>query len=95
VALDWSIIKPEHVTKAAELISAKLQHREPKSKGLLVEVRGNTLPAKGVLRLAYSLAHGIPVDAVPKFASGDGTLRILEELGFKVGRVPASSTPAP
>jgi hypothetical protein len=95
VALDWSVVKPEHVTKAGELLVAQLGSRQPKTTGLLVVVGDSALPAKGVLRLAYSLANGIPVDSVPKFASGDGTLKVLEKLGFRVKRVPASTAPNP
>ena len=89
MGLKWSTVKPEHVTQACELLlQGKLQPRA-QAKGLYLVFRDQRLPAKHVVRLAYCLANDLPTDAKFKFASGEGTLRLLRSLGFVVTREPA------
>jgi hypothetical protein len=83
--LDWNTVTREHAAKACELISQNIGEMQ-KVKGLFVVFRGSRLPAKNVARVAYCLAHGLPLDASIKFASGEGTLKRLQELGLEVGR---------
>ena len=85
--LDWSTVKPEHVTKACDMLVTGQEGSSAKAKGLFVEFQGRELPAKHVLRLAYGLANDIPTKAVPKFSSGDAVLKILGRLGFTTRRL--------
>jgi hypothetical protein len=85
--LDWRAVRPEHATKACELVADALTGKKIKEKGLFVIFGGNRLPAKNVARAAYQLAHNLPSDTTVAFASGDGTLRRLQELGLQVQRL--------
>ena len=85
--LDWRAVRPEHAMKACELVSQALSGKKVKEKGLFVIFSGTRLPAKRVARTAYQLAHDLPSDAAITFASGDGTLRRLQELGLNVERL--------
>ena len=93
MAIDWSRVAGEHVRRAAETLAPKVG-RSRKKNGLFVIVDGQYYPAKQVLRIAYSLASGIPQAAVPKFSSGDASMRILRKLGFVAERVNASDGPS-
>jgi len=89
MALNWSSVKPEHVSAAFELLADKGTLIGKRS-GLVVRQRGAVLPAKEVLRVAYRLANALPEKTEVKFSSGDGTLNILRKLGFDVDRIPRS-----
>ena len=58
-----------------------------KSGSLIVTYRGKDLPAKAVLRLAYCLANNIPPDTNLKFASGEGSIKLLRLLGFQAQKL--------
>lgn len=86
MALDWSTVKPEHVARACELLAAGQHIPRVQAKGLFVVFGHENLPAKQVMRLAYCLANNMPLNATPKFASGEATLNLLRGLGFSVTR---------
>lgn len=90
--LDWNAVKPGHVEKACELMLGGQYPARTKEKGIVVRFRDADLPAKHVLRLAYSLAKGMPLDAEVKFTSGDGTISLLKRLGFDAQRREERST---
>jgi hypothetical protein len=84
MALDWSTVKPLHVADACETLlkSSSIS----KTRGLFVKFNGQPLPAKVVARLAYARANNLAPESVPKFASGESLLKLLERLGFAVER---------
>lgn len=86
MALDWSTIHREHVTRACELLIAGQHRPRVSAKGLFAIYQDQRLPAKQVIRLAYCLANNFPLDTDVKFASGEGTLKRLRELGFSAER---------
>ena len=86
MVLDWSTIQAHHVTKAGELLLRGHEQPRAKAKVLFVLIEGKPLPAKHVLRLAYCLANKLPLESAPKFASGEGTIKVLQRLGFSVER---------
>jgi hypothetical protein len=90
MALNWSSVKPEHVSVAFELLANKATLLR-KRHGLVVRQRGAVLPAKEVLRVAYRLANALPEDAEVKFSSGDGTLSVLRRIGFEAERIDPST----
>ena len=49
MALDWSTIKPGHVSKACDLLLKGREHPPARAKGLFVVIEGQRLPAKHVL----------------------------------------------
>jgi hypothetical protein len=87
VALDWSRVRPEHITAACKLLLRGESRPRAKAKGIFVVFEGQSLPAKHVLRLAYCLANEITPESAPKFASGESTLSRLRALGFSVERL--------
>jgi hypothetical protein len=92
VAIDWSKVKQEHVVWAAQSLSRQQTSQRQKHFGLFVVVGGVRLPAKQVLRFAYSSASKISLESVPKFSSGDATMTLLQRLGFSVERVTRTDT---
>jgi hypothetical protein len=86
VKLDWTRVKADHVAKAVDIL--KHQATKGRETGLFLLVGGQRLPAKQVLRIAYSIASGVSVEDVPKFSSGEGSVKLLESLGFGVQRIP-------
>ena len=93
MALDWSTVTPEHATKACDLLLKDPKNASGRATGLFVVIDGQRLPAKRVLRLAYALANKLSPESVPRFASGEGTLKALQRLGLTVERI-ASDKPA-
>lgn len=87
MALDWKTVKAEHVAKACELAASGESLPRPKAKGIFVIRNGERLPAKHVLRLAYCVAHGLPLSTPLKFSSGESTVSRLRSLGFDVDRL--------
>ena len=86
MSLDWKSIKSEHVTSACETLLSGANAPHSTAKGIFVVFQGNKLPAKHVLRLAYCLANNMSLASKIKFSSGDGTIRLLQTLGFEAGR---------
>lgn len=86
--LEWSKLKAEHVSRACSLLAEGKVKSAPREKELFVIFDGRRFPAKQVAKLAYCLANQLPLDATLKFASGEGTLKRLQDLGAKVERVP-------
>ena len=86
MALKWSTVKREHVTRACELLVAGDHRPRAQAKGIFVAFGGKRLPAKHALRLAYCLANNLELDANVQFASGEGTVKLLQALGFTVER---------
>jgi hypothetical protein len=84
--LDWRAVRPEHAARACELVSLGAADAR-KTKGLFVLFGGRRLPAKDVARVAYKIAHELPQSASIEFASGEGTLKRLQELGLEVQRL--------
>jgi hypothetical protein len=82
--VNWKLVQRDHVAQACELISKSA--KSARASGLFVLVKGKRLPAKDVARTAYLLAIGKPIDTPIKFASGQGTLDMLQRLGFQVER---------
>jgi hypothetical protein len=58
------------------------------AKGLFVAFGDKRLPAKHAVRLAYCLANDLPLDTELRFSSGEGTVKLLQRLGFTVERRP-------
>jgi hypothetical protein len=92
MALDWKSVKAEHVAKACQIVSSGVAPRAS-AKGIFVLIDGKRLPAKQVLRLAYCLAQGIPLDSKVKFSSGAGTVNRLRALGCEVEHVKVVAVP--
>jgi hypothetical protein len=86
MAIDWKVLRPEHVSQACEIWLTTATSTRVRGKGLVVRYRNRELPAKAVLQLAYRVAKGLPMGAEVRFASGDGTIRLLKSLGFEAGR---------
>lgn len=84
--LNWSTVKAEHVSRACELLRRGEQLPRAQAKGIFLVYQNERLPAKHVLRLAYCLSNGLPLGSVLRFSSGEGTVRILRNLGFSVER---------
>jgi hypothetical protein len=85
VALNWKSVTADHVREALQrVLAARSINR---ASGLIVMEGDRAVSAKEVLRLAYRIANRLPADAEIKFASGDGTLNILRNLGFSATRV--------
>jgi hypothetical protein len=91
VALKWSTVKPEHVTKACETLLRGEQRPRAKAKGIFVAYKGHSLPGKHVARLAYCFANNLPPNTVLKFSSGDGVVNLLNKLGFSAQRIQSAS----
>ena len=91
MALDWFTVKAEHVRAACDLVMRGENQPRAKAKGIFVLFDGQFLPAKHVLRTAYCIANKLPADSAPKFASGEGTIKVLRDLGFTVERSPNTS----
>lgn len=95
MALNWNSVRADHVTRACELILAGEQGAGAKARGITVEFRGRSLPAKEVLRVAYLLANNLKPDTPLRFASGEGTIQRLRRLGFRAGRIrPPANAPS-
>ena len=85
MAIDWKIVRAEHVERACDLASGKPIAQKP-TRGLFL-IRGDSyFPAKDVARVAYLLAAGKSPDSTLHFASGEATLNFLRRLGFEVER---------
>jgi len=82
MAVTWDRVQVEHVRRACELTISRVARPRVPAKGIVVDYRGHELPAKHVLRTAYCLAHEMPLDSEVRFASGEGTIRLLGSLGF-------------
>jgi hypothetical protein len=98
MALNRDSVRAEHVARACDLLLIGQHRPKAQAKGLLVTYQGQSLPAKHVLRLAYCLANGLPLESKLKFSSGEGTLARLKALGFPAERkradVVAPTSPA-
>jgi hypothetical protein len=81
--LNWASVQPRHVEQACAQLAAASR---PRQRGLVIHHAGATLPAKDVLALAYRLANAMPASAPLRFASGEGSLRLLRALGFRAER---------
>jgi hypothetical protein len=87
MAIDWKVVRAEHVSRACELCASGVAGSRVRGKGLVIRYRDRELPAKTVLQHAYRLAKGMPMDAEVRFASGDSTLNLLRKLGFQAERL--------
>lgn len=92
MALSWNIVTAEHVRQACELVATGESAPRTKAKGIFVVHRGKRLPAKHVLRTAYLLAKGSPLDTELRFSSGESTVQRLRRLGFEVIREDGAAT---
>jgi hypothetical protein len=90
VTLNWKSISAEHVRVALKQIGATKSG--DRTSGLVVIDGSRKLPAKDVIRTAYRLANNLPQDATVKFSSGDGTLKVLNDLGFRAERLGANKS---
>jgi hypothetical protein len=86
MGLNWRTVQADHVTKACEVFMGSASPRS-KPGSLVITYRGEHLPAKAVLRLAYCLANNLPSDTHLKFSSGEGSIKLLRSLGFQVQRL--------
>jgi hypothetical protein len=86
VALNWSTVKAEHVSKACDLLLNGEQLPRSKAKGIFILHANKELPAKHVVRIAYCLANSLPLGTSLKFSSGDGVVNLIRKLGFDVRR---------
>lgn len=93
MALDWKSVNEEHVAKACQLVASGGVAPRASAKGIFVLNGGERLPAKHVLRIAYCLAKGMPLDSQVKFSSGEGTVNRLRQLGFEVEYVKSAARP--
>ena len=86
MAIKWSSIGTEHVTRALELLAKDPANRNRGGRSLFVVHQSLSLPAKDVMRMAYLLANKLPTDTKVKFSSGEGIMARLKSLGFAVER---------
>ena len=86
MGLNWKSITANHVTEACEALLSSPSARA-KPRGLIVTYKGNQLPAKIVLRMAYRIANSVPSETQLKFSSGEGSLQLLRSLGFQAERL--------
>lgn len=86
MALNWTSVKAEHVAKACELLQSGAHRPRAPAKGIVLTYQDSEFPAKHALRLAYCMANKLPLTAEVKFASGDGTIKLLRSLGFVAER---------
>jgi hypothetical protein len=85
MALNWKSITTDHVKAALKQVGdAQSGNR---TSGLVVFEGDRALPAKEVLRVAYQQANSLPANTELKFSSGDGTLKVLQNLGFRAERM--------
>ena len=84
--MKWASLETRHVSEACDTL-LKAVHPSAKPHGLVVIYKGQQLPAKAVLRLAYRLANNIPPEVELKFASGENSLQLLRSLGFQAERI--------
>ena len=82
--LDWNTVGREHVDQACKLVREGKHAPRAQAKGIFLVSKGERLPAKHVLRLAYLLANNMSLDTKLKFSSGEGTVRRLRNMGFEV-----------
>ena len=87
MALDWKRVTAYHVTTACTQVAAQGTEVSRAGRGLVVRFGDQLLPAKQVLREAYRQAAGLPPDRESRFTSGDGTLKLLQSLGFDAFRL--------
>jgi hypothetical protein len=85
MALNWKSISADHVRAALKQVSTSRSVN--RTSGLVIFDGERSLPAKEVLRAAYLIAHKLPADSNIKFSSGDGTLKVLRDLGFHADRI--------
>jgi hypothetical protein len=85
MSLNWENVRAADVEKACSLIETGDLPPRP-ARGIFVWYKGQRLPAKHVLKLAYCIANRLPLDSRLKFASGEGTLKLLRRLGFEADR---------
>jgi hypothetical protein len=85
VTLNWKSISADHVRAALKQVGTSRTGN--RTSGLVIVDGDRSLPAKEVLRVAYLLANKLPPDAKVKFSSGDGTLKVLRDLGFHAERI--------
>ena len=90
MALNWKSVSADHVKAALKQVGAA--NSGNRTSGLIIFEGDRALSAKEVLRVSYQLANRLPADAKLKFSSGDGTLKILKNLGFRTERVEKSNT---
>jgi len=85
MALNWKSITADHVNAALKQVGETRSGN--RTSGLIAFEVNRALPAKEVLRVAYQLANRLPVNTELKFSSGDGTLKVLQNLGFRAERI--------
>jgi hypothetical protein len=86
MAINWKTITAAHVRQACDLVTSEQTRPRASAKAIFLVRDGIALPAKHVLRVAYCLANGLPLDTKLKFSSGDGSINLLRGLGFEVER---------
>jgi hypothetical protein len=86
MGLNWTSVKAHHVSQACELLAGSASRRA-KVGGLVITYQGKQLPAKAVLRVAYCIANNLHSETPLKFASGEGSIKLLRSLGFQAQRL--------
>ena len=86
MAINWKTVTAAHVNQACDLVVSEQTRSRASAKAIFLVHDGIALPAKHVLRVAYCLANGLPLDTRLKFSSGDGSINLLRGLGFEVER---------
>lgn len=89
MALNWKSVSADHVRQACEDVSER--RKIQRESGLVIWHNDHALPAKEVLKVAYRIANHLPEDAELRFSSGDATLRLLTQLGFKAERLTSAT----
>ena len=84
MALNWKSISATDVEKACDLVLRGEFSPKAQAKGIFIIQGENKLPAKHVLRLAYCIANGLPLDSKLKFSSGESLVKRLCSLGFDI-----------
>lgn len=90
MALNWKSVTDEHVREALRRVLASRPNN--RLSGLVIIDGDRAVSAKEVLRSAYRIANKLPADAEIKFSSGDGTLHVLQKLGFNAARITKNRT---
>lgn len=92
MALNWKSVTADHVKAAFKQVGAAKSGN--RSSGLVIFEGERALSAKEVLRVSYLLANRLPPNTALKFSSGDGTLKVLQNLGFRAERIEKAKGPA-
>ena len=83
-AIDWSLIKKEHVTEACNLYDTGYRLPSHPARNTFLLFRNKKYPAKFIRGLAYELATGRKLRPSEDYSGGIETASFLSDVGFEV-----------